>query len=126
MALKEKSSSKRTVSKPRARASKRGIVAGSAMAGPVKEITKRDRLEARVSTAQKKLINRAAMLQGRTLSDFVISTLDKEARKIVHDFEALEFSLKEKEAFAAALDSPPAASEKLVRAFERLAYFDNE
>jgi uncharacterized protein (DUF1778 family) len=87
-------------------------------------LKKRERLEARVSTVQKRLINKAAALQGRSVSDFVVSTLDKEARKIVHDFEALEFSLKEKEAFAMALELPPMPNKNLTTAFERLAQLD--
>ncbi len=96
------------------------VVRGQRSGSSETTLTKRERLEARVSSVQKRLINKAASLQGRSVTDFMVSTLDKEARKIVHDFEALEFSLKEKEAFASALEAPPMPTEKLIMAFERL------
>lgn len=122
MALKAKSRSK-SKSSATFKARRRAKLSRSSDDGT---LTKRDRLEARVSSTQKKLINKAAALQGRSVSDFMIATLDKEARKIVHDYEALEFSLKEKEAFITALEKPPIPSENLIRAFERLAYIDHE
>lgn len=83
-------------------------------------LTKRERLEARISPKQKKLLIKAALLQGRSLSDFMITTLEKEARKIVHDYEALDFALAEKMAFISSLENPPEPSESLVEAFSRL------
>ena len=122
MALKEKSNIK---SKSTGSYKIKRVVRGKHPLHKEATLTKRERLEARVSIGQKRLINKAAALQGRSVSDFVVSTLDKEARKIVHDFEALEFSLKEKQAFAAALEAAPMPTDKLIRAFERLAQLNS-
>jgi len=43
------------------------------------------RLEARVTPAQKGLIERAAQIQGRSVTDFVVSALQEAARKAIEE-----------------------------------------
>jgi hypothetical protein len=48
---------------------------------PVRGRTRAERLEARVTTEQKALIERAAALQGRTVTDFVLTSVQDAARR---------------------------------------------
>lgn len=78
-----------------------------------------ERLEARVPAPIKELIGRAASLEGVTLTDFVIATLQRGAAEVVREHEVLKLSAKDSAAFAKAMISPPAPSAKLTRAFAR-------
>lgn len=62
-----------------------------------------ERLEARVTTEQKALIERAAALQGRTITDFVLTSVQEAARRAIEDHELIRLSLRDAEAFVAAL-----------------------
>jgi len=47
------------------------------------------RIETRVSSEQKELIERAAAYSGRTLSDFVIAHVEVAAKKVIEEHERL-------------------------------------
>ena len=68
-----------------------------------------ERLEARISREQKRLLAKAAALEGRSLSDFVISSAQEAARKTLREHEILVLGAQDQEAFVAALldDTPP-------------------
>lgn len=79
--------------------------------------TARDaRLEARVSAAQKTLLQRAAALSGRTLSEFVVSSAQDAARRVIAEHESIRLSREEQLAFVRALLDPPQPSSQLIRA----------
>ncbi len=80
-------------------------------------ITKTERLEARVPVFLKRIIQRAADLQGLSLTDFVISTLDKSARETVRDHEMMKLNAEDSVIFAKALIQPPQPKTALRRAF---------
>ena len=82
-----------------------------------KQVT--ERLEARVPRAIKELIGRAASLEGQTLTDYVIATLQKNAAEVVREHEILRLSVKDSEAFAAAMFDAPKPDRKLRDAFAR-------
>jgi len=65
-----------------------------------------ERLEARVTAEQKALIERAAALQGRTVTDFVLTSVQEAARRAIEDNQQLELSLRDSEAFVDALLNP--------------------
>jgi uncharacterized protein (DUF1778 family) len=71
------------------------------------------RLEARVSRTQKTLFQRAAMLSGRTLSEFVVASAQEAATKLIQDHESIRLSQAEQTAFVKALLNPPAPSQRL-------------
>ena len=77
------------------------------------------RLEARVSADQKSLFLRAAELQGRTLTDFVIASVHEAAVRTVADMQAIRLTLDESRAFADALLSPREPSDRLKAAARR-------
>lgn len=64
------------------------------------------RLEARVSPDQKALFQRAADLQGRTLTDFVVASAYEAAVRTIEDMHVVRLNAEESEAFAEALLSP--------------------
>ena len=77
------------------------------------------RLEARISTDLHAMLKRAAELQGRTMTDFVVSAVQDAAQQAIERAEVVRLSLADQECFAQALLSPPAPSAALKRAFAR-------
>jgi uncharacterized protein (DUF1778 family) len=75
------------------------------------------RLEARVSLEVHKKIKRAAELQGRTITDFVIAAAQDAAQQAIEKAELIRLSISDQEAFATALIHPPEPAEALSRAF---------
>jgi len=66
-----------------------------------------ERLEARIRPEQKRLFKRAADLSGQSLTDFIVSTLQKAATDMVEKQEIINLSLQDQEIFAQYLiDSP--------------------
>lgn len=77
------------------------------------------RLEARISPDLHALLKRAAELQGRTMTDFVIAAVQDAAQKAIEQAEIVRLSLADQECFAQALLSPPEPAPALKRAAER-------
>jgi uncharacterized protein (DUF1778 family) len=71
------------------------------------------RLEARLSQETKALVQKAADLEGRTLTDFVISSVQAAAYKVIEQHQTLKLSLEDSEAFANAVLNPPQPNEAL-------------
>lgn len=78
-----------------------------------------ERLEARVSREQKALFQRAAELQGRTLTDFVIGSLHEAAVRTIEGMQAARLTAEESRAFADAVLNPREPSERLRAAARR-------
>jgi len=86
----------------------------------VQERRQRDqRLEARVTPTQKELIERAASIQGRTVTDFVVTTLQEAARRAIEDNAVWQLSQAQQNAFIEALNAPPAPNKNLRTAYQR-------
>ena len=77
------------------------------------------RLEARISTDLHAMLKRAAELQGRTMTDFVVSAVQDAAQHAIEQAEVIRLSLADQACFAQALLSPPPATHALQRAFAR-------
>lgn len=76
-----------------------------------------ERITARVSSANRELIERAALLTGATnLNSFFTSVVIKEAKRIVHQHEVLQLSRADAQAFVTALDEPASVNENLLKA----------
>ena len=75
------------------------------------------RLEARISFDLHATLKRAAELQGRTMTDFVVSAVQEAAQRAIEQSEIIRFSLADQECFAQALISPPEPTPALLRAF---------
>jgi uncharacterized protein (DUF1778 family) len=77
------------------------------------------RLEARISTDLHSMLKRAAELQGRTMTDFVVAAVQDAAQRAIQQAEVIRLSLKDQESFAEALLAPPKPAPALRRAFSR-------
>jgi len=77
------------------------------------------RLEARVTPDQKALIERAACVQGRTVTDFVVSALQKAAKQAIADHTVWKLTQEQQKVFIGALTKPPAPNQKLQDAYKR-------
>lgn len=77
------------------------------------------RLEARISTDLHALLKRAAEIQGRTMTDFVVSAVQDAAQRAIEQAEVIRLSLADQQRFADALLSPPKPSAALKRAMAR-------
>src|SRR6202166_4479681 len=78
-----------------------------------------ERLEARVTAEQKSLIERAAALQGRTLTDFVLTSVQDAARRAIEEHQQLELSVRDSEAFVDALLNPKPVNDRLRNTIRR-------
>jgi uncharacterized protein (DUF1778 family) len=74
---------------------------------------KHARIEARVSPEQKELFERAAAIEGVTLTDFAISTMHRAATSVVQEHTTIELSVRNQRAFVEALRNPPEPNEAL-------------
>ena len=77
------------------------------------------RLEARISNDLHAMLKRAAELQGRTMTDFVVAAVQDAAQRAINQAEVIRLTLKDQESFAQALLSPPKPGPALRRAFAR-------
>ena len=77
------------------------------------------RLEARISADLHAMLKRAAEIQGRTMTDFVVSAVQLAAQEAIETAEVIRLSLADQECFAQALLAPPRPAPALKRAFAR-------
>ncbi len=77
------------------------------------------RLEARISTELHVKLKRAAEIEGRTMTDFVVAAVQDAAQRAIEQSSVIRLSLADQECFAAALLSPPKPTAALKRAFAR-------
>lgn len=77
------------------------------------------RLEARISTDLHAMLKRAANMQGRTMTDFVVSAVQQAAQQAIEQAEVIRLSLADQTALANALLAPPKPAPALKRAFAR-------
>ena len=77
------------------------------------------RLEARISPELQQLLKRAAEIEGRTLTDFVVTAVQEAAQRAIEQAEVVRLSLEDQQRFADALLAPPPPSAALQRAMAR-------
>ena len=77
------------------------------------------RLEARISTDLHSMLKLAAELQGRTVTDFVVTAVQDAAQRAIGQAEIIRLSVADQQCFARALLSPPQPLPALKRAFAR-------
>lgn len=81
-----------------------------------------ERLETRVTADQKSLIEHAAALQGRTVTDFVLTSVQEAVRRAIEEHQRLDLSVRDSQAFVDALINPRPVSDRLretVRRYRR-------
>jgi uncharacterized protein (DUF1778 family) len=77
---------------------------------------KNARLEARITAEQKVLIERAAAYEGRSVSDFVVATVQEAAKAVIQEHELLRLNESQSRALVETLLSPPEPNEALHQA----------
>ena len=77
------------------------------------------RLEARLSLEAHALIKRAAELEGRSITDFVVNAAQEAAQHVIEQSGGIRLSLADQQCFADAMISPPEPNAALQRAFDR-------
>jgi uncharacterized protein (DUF1778 family) len=82
-------------------------------------LRKEERLEARVTLAQKRLIERAAALRGTSVTEFVLVSAQEAATRVIRDFEVLRLRDETRELFINTILNPPAPNEAARSAAER-------
>jgi uncharacterized protein (DUF1778 family) len=65
------------------------------------------------------MLKHASELQGRTMTDFVVSAVQDAAQRAIEQAEVIRLSMADQERFAQALLSPPEPTPALKRAFAR-------
>lgn len=77
---------------------------------------KRERLEARIDASQKALIEHAAQLQGRSVTDFVLTTVQEAAARVIRDAAVIALSAEASQRFAQSLLASPVPNATMQRA----------
>lgn len=85
----------------------------------IAEKARNTRLEARVSSDQKKYFQQAANLAGRTLSEFVINSTQDAAARVIAANEVMVLSRQEQTAFVSSLLKPAQPGIRLRQAANR-------
>jgi len=104
----------RAARKPVARAKPKKVKALKASTA-----VKTARLEARINPELRAMLQQAAELEGRNVTEFVTSALQDAARRTISAAHVLKLSIADQEIFASALIDPPNAVPALQRAFAR-------
>ena len=77
------------------------------------------RLEARLPVDVHALLKRAAELQGRTLTDFVVTAAHDAACRVIEEAGIIRLSVEDQRQLADAILNPPEPAPALRRAFAR-------
>ncbi|MGV3548138.1 type II toxin-antitoxin system TacA family antitoxin [Rhizobium sp.] len=77
------------------------------------------RLEARITPDLQTLLRRAAEIEGRSVTDFVVSAVQEAAEKRIEQAQVMRLSLEDQKAFVDAIVNPPEPNAALKRAFAR-------
>jgi uncharacterized protein (DUF1778 family) len=77
------------------------------------------RLEARLPKKVLVRLKRAAEIQGRTLTDFVVAAADEAACRAIEQTEIIRLSIEDQRQIAAAILNPPAPTAALKKAAKR-------
>jgi uncharacterized protein (DUF1778 family) len=86
-------------------------------------VVKSERIAARVTPAQKRLVERAALAEGVTAADFTVAAAVGRAREIVLSNPSPELDEDAWKRFCAILDEPPEPMDGLVELLRRPSVF---
>ena len=75
------------------------------------------RLEARIAPESLAVVKRAAEIQGRSVSDFVVDAAEQAARQTIEETSIIRLSVADQSRIADALLNPPEPNKALRRAF---------
>lgn len=76
------------------------------------------RVEARIAPDVLAVVRRAAELQGRSVSDFLVAAALKDAQRTIEDAQIIRLSVQDQQRFADLLLSPPPLAPAMKRALK--------
>lgn len=79
---------------------------------------KNERINLRVKSSAKRLIDLAAGFEGKTVSHFILSSALKHAEETIQDHQMMTLNTKDSSTFFDALAEPVSFNKKLTAAFE--------
>jgi len=82
-----------------------------------KESVRSARIEARIAPEALAIVKRAAELQGRSVSEFIVHSAQEAANRTIEETTIVRLSAEGQRAFAEAILNPPSPSAGLGRAF---------
>lgn len=74
------------------------------------------RIEARIAPEALAVVKRAAEIQGRSVSDFVVAAAQDAARQAIEDAQFIRLSIEDQRSLVDAILNPPPPNEALRRA----------
>ncbi|MBZ9702401.1 MULTISPECIES: DUF1778 domain-containing protein [unclassified Mesorhizobium] len=80
------------------------------------QLTRTSRLEARISPDMLSVMKRAAEIQGRSVSDFVVSAAQEAAQRTIEEIAIIRLSIEDQLALVEAILNPPEPNEALRKA----------
>jgi uncharacterized protein (DUF1778 family) len=83
------------------------------------EPTRTSRIEARISPDALAIVKRAAEIQGRSVSDFVVVAAQEAAHRTIEETQIIRLSVEDQRAFAEAILNPPPLAPAMERAIDR-------
>jgi uncharacterized protein (DUF1778 family) len=81
-----------------------------------KESNKTARIEARIAPDALAVVKRAAEIQGRSVSDFVVAAAQEAANRTIEEAHLIRLTVEDQQRFAEILLNPPPPSPALRRA----------
>lgn len=82
------------------------------------ESTRTARVEARIAPDALAIVRRAAELQGRSVSDFLVAAALKDAHQTIEDAQIIRLSVDDQQRFADLLLNPPTLAPAMQRALK--------
>jgi uncharacterized protein (DUF1778 family) len=80
---------------------------------------KRERLETRLTSEQKALVQLAAAIEGRSVSDFMVTSAAQRAEEVIRSRQVLQLTMQDSLFFAQTVMNPAPPSETLRQAAHR-------
>ena len=80
--------------------------------------TRTARVEARIAPDALAVVRRAAELQGRSISDFLVAAALKDAHQTIEDEQIIRLSVDDQQRFAELLINPPPLAPAMQRALK--------
>jgi uncharacterized protein (DUF1778 family) len=74
------------------------------------------RIEARIAPDALAVVKRAAEMQGRSISDFVVAAAQEAAHRMIEEAHVIRLSIEDQQRFVDLLINPPALSPAMKRA----------
>ncbi|WP_077000074.1 DUF1778 domain-containing protein [Variovorax sp. KK3] len=75
-----------------------------------------ERVEARIAPDVLDIVRRAAEIEGRSVSDFLVGAAQEAARRTIEQAQIIRLSMEEQQRFAALLLEPPQLPHAMARA----------